>query len=117
MAKPLVINILLSIPIAGLFILFINKLIEILTIDLKAEDKIKKTLLISFIIGIIGILIGWFIFYKSKVKNMGVMLGLFLGSLYLMINSLLINWNKLSNDSKLFMIGSIFVALIVISYL
>jgi cation transport ATPase len=117
MAKSQVINVLLSIPIAALFVLFISKLIEILTNDLKAEEKIKKNLLIAFIIGIIGILVGWFIFYRSKVKNIAVMLGLFLGSIYLMVNSLLLNWNKLNNDTKLFMIGSVLVALIIISYL
>ena len=117
MAKSQVINILLSFPIAALFILFVNKLIEILTNDLKAEEKIKKNLLIAFIIGIISILIGWFVFHKSKVKNTAVMLGLFLGALYLMINSLILNWNKLSNDSKLFMIGSTLIAFIIISYI
>ena len=100
-----------------LFILFVNKLIEILTHDTVAEARIKKNIIISFIIGIIGILIAWFIFYRSRVKNLGVMLGLMLGSIYLMINSLILNWDKLSNDSKLFMIGSVLVALIVISYI
>ena len=116
-AKSVVLNILLAVPIAALFILFVNKLIEILTHDTIAEARIKKNLIIAFIIGIIGILVAWFIFYKSKVKNLGVMLGLILGSLYLMVNSLLLNWDKLSNDTKLFMIGTVLVALIVISYI
>ena len=116
-AKSVVLNILLAVPIAALFILFVNKLIEILTHDTIAEARIKKNLIIAFIIGIIGILVAWFIFYKSKVKNLGVMLGLMLGSLYLMVNSLLLNWDKLSNDTKLFMIGTVLVALIVISYI
>ena len=116
-SKSVVLNVLLAIPIGLLFILFVNKLIEILTHDTVAEARIKKNIIISFIIGIIGILIAWFIFYKSKVKNLGVMLGLMLGSIYLMINSLILNWDKLSNDTKLFMIGTILVALIVISYI
>lgn len=117
MAKSNVINILLSVPIAIIFVLFINKLTEILTQDLIAEEKIKKNLLISFIVGIIGILIGWYVFYKSKMKNKAIMIGLFLGSIYLIFNSIFLNWNKLTNDTKLFMIGSVFVALIIISYL
>jgi len=116
MAKPIIIDVLIAIPITILFVLFITKFIEIITNEDKAEDKIKKNLIISFIIGIIGILCAWFIFYKSKVKNRSVMISLILGSLYLIGNSLFLNWNKLSNDSKLFMIGSVLVGLIVISY-
>ena len=111
-SKSVILNVLLAIPIGLLFILFVNKLIEILTHDTVAEARIKKNLIIAFIIGIIGILIAWFIFYKSKVKNIGVMLGLMLGSIYLMINSLILNWDKLSNDTKLFMIGAVLKELV-----
>jgi len=117
MTKPLIVDIVLSIPIAGLLILFINKLIEILTMNMPAEEKIKKNIIIAFIIGIISILIGWFVFYKSAVKNIAVMLGLYLSAAYLTINSLLVNWNKLSNDTKLFMLGTVLVSLIVVTYL
>ena len=105
-SKSVILNVLLAVPIGLLFILFVNKLIEILTHDTVAEARIKKNLIIAFIIGIIGILIAWFIFYKSKVKNLGVMLGLMLGSIYLMINSLILNWDKLSmNENFMDIVG------------
>ena len=115
--RNLFIDILIAIPITALIILFIKKLTDIATGEIPAEEKKKKNIIISFIAGLVCILIGWKVFYESKLKNRPVMISLFVARTFLIVNSLFINWDGLTNDTKLFMIGVVLVGMIIVSYL
>ena len=116
MSTSLVKDCVIAIPITVLYLLFVNKIIEVLTENKLAEERIKKNIIYSFVIGLLGIVIGIYIFGRTQVKNRPVKISLVFGSLVLIIYSLYNNWNSLQSDSKLFIIGAIFMALIAISY-
>ena len=115
--KSLVFDSLMSLPILLLYLLFINKLIEILVSTLDAKDKIKKHLLYSFVIGVCGIVLAIYIFDNSGIKNRSVKIALSIGSAIIIINSFIINWDQLDQDVKLFMLGGILVLTVLFTYL
>ena len=115
--KNLAVDLLISIPIIFLFLLFIYKLIEILTLKDKPDDKIKKTLILAFIFGIIALALGYYVFGKSGIKNRPVKIGLIVGAVILIFQSLITNWDKLQHDVRLMFIGIVFALAIFVSYI
>jgi undecaprenyl pyrophosphate phosphatase UppP len=109
-------DILISVPILILYLLFVHRILEIFTENTKAEDRIKKYIIMSFVIGIVSILIGIYIFGSKKLNNRPVKFGFIFGALILVINSLYNNWENLEKDVKLFIIGGVFVLGIALSY-
>ena len=114
--KKLAIDLLICILIVLLFLLFVYKLIEILTIKQKPDDKVKKTLILAFIFGIISLTMGFYVFGKSGLKNRPIKIGLIVGSLILIFQSLITNWDKLQHDVRLMFIGILFGMTIFASY-
>lgn len=114
--KKLAIDLLIAIPITLLFLLFIYKLIETLTLKNKPDDKVKKTLILAFIFGIISLALGFYVFGKSGLKNRPIKFGLIVGSLILIFQSLITNWDKLQHDVRLLFIGIVFGMTIFASY-
>lgn len=114
--KNLAIDLLISIPIVLLFLLFVYKLIEILTMKEKPDDKVKKTLILAFIFGIVSLAIGFYVFGKSGLKNRPVKIGLIVGAIILLFQSLITNWDKLQHDVRLMFIGVVFGVTIFASY-
>jgi hypothetical protein len=103
--KKLAIDILISIPIIFLYLLFIYKLIEMLTLKSKPDDKIKKTIILAFIFGLVSLAIGYYVFGKSGLKNRPMKISLIIGSLILIGHTLIYNWDKLQHDVRLIIIG------------
>jgi hypothetical protein len=113
----LFIDLIISIPICILYLLFIYRVLDILTDNIKAEERIKKYIIMSFVIAIVTILIAIYIFGNKKIKNRSVKFGLLIGSVFLIINSLYNNWDNLQQDTKLFIFGGMFAAGIALTYL
>jgi hypothetical protein len=109
-------DILVAIPVTILYLLFVHRMTELLTENIKAEERIKKHIIISFIIGIVSILIAIYIFGSKHIKNRAVKIGLIIGALLTIINSLYNNWESLEQDIKLFIVGGLFVGLITLTY-
>jgi len=114
--KNLGLDLLIAIPITFIYLLFIYKLIEILTIKDKPESKVKKTLILAFIFGIISLVLGYYVFGKSGVKNRPVKISLIIGAIILIFQSLITNWDKLQHDVRLMFIGIVLAVLIFASY-
>jgi len=114
--KKLVRDILLSIPISLIYVFFINKITELLTSDTVYEEKIKKNIAISFICVIVGFILAYKIFSHGKLKNRIIKYSLIFGSFILLINSIIYQWNDLSNDSKTFMIGLLLILACLFTY-
>jgi hypothetical protein len=106
----------IAIPICILYLLFIYRVLDILTENIKAEERIKKYISISFVIGIVTILIAIYVFGNKKIKNRSVKFGLIVGALFLITNSLYNNWDNLQQDTKLFIFGGLFAFGIALSY-
>ena len=114
--KKLVRDILLSIPIGLLYVFFINKITELLTSDTIYEEKIKKTISISFIVVIVGYILAFKIFSSGKLKNRIIKYSLIFSSTIILINSIVYHWVELSNDTKAFMIGILLLMSFLLSY-
>ena len=108
---------LIAIPISLIYIYFVHRIIELLTENSMAEAKTKKHIIYSFVIGICGILIGIYIFGRSKIANRPVKFALVSSSFLLMCYSLYSNWELLLSDTKLIIVGIFLVAVISASYL
>ena len=106
----------IAIPICVLYLLFIYRVLDILTENIKAEERIKKYIVMSFVISIVTILIAVYVFGNKKIKNRSVKFGLIIGALFLIINSLYNNWDNLQQDTKLFIFGGLFILGIASSY-
>ena len=114
--KKLVRDILISIPISILYVFFIQKLIELLNKDLIYEEKIKRTIAISFVAVIVGFVIAFKIFNYKKSYNRIAKYSLILGSSFIFLNSILYQWPQLANDTKLIIIGISLVCALALSY-
>ena len=114
--KKLVRDILISIPISILYIFFIQKLIELLNKDLIYEEKIKRTIAISFVAVIVGFVIAFKLFNYKKTYNRIAKYSLIFGSSFIFLNSILYQWPQLASDTKLIIIGIGLVCALLLSY-
>jgi hypothetical protein len=110
-------NAIMTVPIGILYNIFVTKLSEIMTTSLVYEDRIQKHLIFCFIGGLVGYVLAMTIFEKDGIlENTSAKYGIAIGSSILILNSLISNWMILQNDTKLFIIGMLFVFSLVISY-
>jgi hypothetical protein len=106
-----------AVPIGVLYTVIVQKVGEILTKDIKYDERIQKNLIMAFIGGMFGYIVAMSLFDKgSLLENRGVKYGMFFGSSLLIVNAVLFNWSALDNDTKLFILGFIMSAIIIISY-
>lgn len=105
----LVKDILYSIPVSFIFVIFTHKLTEVLYQDLEYAERFQKSLITLFIIGVIGVASALTVFAEtSRYKNRPIKFGLISGSIMLLIYSLITNWDKMTNVTKLLVIAMIF---------
>ena len=111
-------NITVSTSIAILYNLFVHHMASIMFKDNTYEDKINKSVIFILIAGVMGVVMAKLLFEesvdktKTKVKQSVIGSGLWLGGILLIITSIFVNWQTLSDDIKLLMIGVTLVALI-----
>jgi len=96
-----------------LYILFINKLAEIISIDENDEEHIKKYALIIYFLSIIGMVIAYVWFsdnssnkiFKNNNGNFIIRLSLNIGGLIMLVYTMMNYWDVLDNYSKLVLIS------------
>jgi len=111
------IDVLLSIPIGVLYDLIIQKGIDMVVMDMEYDEKIQKSLIIAFIGSVVGYILALSVFdYGSQYENRAVKYGMFFGATLLMLNSIIFNWTVLSNDTKLILMGFVFVFMVAMAY-
>lgn len=112
----MLLSIIYSILIAVLFDALIFSFSESFYLDLELEQKIEKSLFISFVISI-GTLIGLYTcFRKTKYRNWTIERGLYMGSIAMIIYTIFGNWNTMSNNGKMMILAVSFAVLICLSY-
>lgn len=95
--------------IAGIYNVFSYKLIEIIFKDVPYKEKIQGTLTSMFFAGIIAVVIAELaIKTGKKFSNEPLYKGLILGGCLLMSYTLFVNWNIMTDETKLLLIGFIF---------
>lgn len=110
-------NAIMTVPIGILYNIFITKLSEIMTNSLVYEERIQKHLIFCFIGGLAGYILAMTIFEKDGIlENVSAKYGIALGSTVLILNAMISNWMILQNDTKLFIIGMLFMFSLTVAY-
>ena len=116
--KQLVKNIILSVPIGALYYIFVLKLNEVLIDQVEYDKKMNRTIAIGLVAGLSGFILALKVFGNKKLfcYNLSLLIGLILGSIGILTNSVLYNWDFLSQDTKLIIIGISLIAVGIFSY-
>jgi hypothetical protein len=110
-------DIIIGVPIGIVYNVFFHKVGEIVNNNMEYKKRIQRNLILSFIGGIVGIILAFTFFGKHpKYKNRAVQIGLYFGSSILLAHTLFYNWTTLGNDTKLFMTCTLFVMLLWYAY-
>lgn len=110
-------DIILAIPIGIIFNILAYEVTDILNNNLIYDDKIQSNLVINFMIGLLGFFLGYYIFKKNKkIKNKAIRYGLYFGSSLLIFNTLVYNWNIMTNSVKIIIFITVLTFLVFLSY-
>ena len=113
----LLVDLLVAIPIGIMYNITIHKTAEIFTHDIDYNYKVQRNLLISFGGGVIGLMIALFVFgHNCRFKNRSIRYGLYLGSILLLLHTIMYNWSVLQNDSKFVIMMITLLALLLYVY-
>jgi hypothetical protein len=113
----LISDIIISVPIGIIYNIIIHKIGDMVNENKEYKIKIQRNLIITFIGGVIAIILGYILFDKNKyLKNRAIRFGLYVGSLFLLTHTLFYNWNNLTNDTKLIIMTINLIILFWIAY-
>lgn len=109
-------DVILSIPFGIIYYFFIDKLMNVVLCDLPYAERYQKSLIFIFVIGLIGLILAFTLFKNNPFfKNRALRFGLILGSALLIFYSIISNWNKMDDTTKI-IIFSIMLGLLVCYY-
>jgi hypothetical protein len=106
----------ISVPLGILYDIFCQKLSDIVFASYGPEEKYQNSLTLMFLLGILGIIIAQTLITKNGYKYRVTRQGLVIGGIILIIYSSLINWDKMTDYTKLFVIGIAIGALLIYSF-
>lgn len=105
------------ISVAVMYNIFVHHLTSTLYKNLEYKDKYTKTSILLVVAGIAGIVISKFMNdKKNKYRNPVVGSGLFLGGIFLILTTILANWDVMGDHIKLMGSGGILLAIVWYSY-
>jgi len=106
-------DMLFVIPMAILYNAFFHRLGLVLFKDLIYEEKYKKNIMFLFAVGVIGIITVYILSKKYKEYTTDkVNAGIIIGSICLILSSIINNWNNMQDMYKLLLVGICLVAFI-----
>ena len=106
-----------SIPLGIIYTIFFQKLGDIMFCNLPYNDKYQKYLTFLFLAGVIGIVLAQTIFtYNKTFKNQIIKHGLIIGGIILILYPTLTYWDKMTDETKLLVIGIALGGLLWYSY-
>ena len=110
-------DICIGITIAVILYTFVLSISTIITNTETTSEKSQKIFIINFIAGIVLIFAGNLIFNKkNRMKNNAVKYGTILAGCGLMINSIMMNWDNLADNTRIILIGLLLLVVIAYSY-
>ena len=110
-------NVVISIPMAIIIYVLTEKLIVSMTIENKFNDRIQKSFVLGFIIGLVFIAFGMTVFNEySNMDNQSLQLAMYGAGGFLLLNSVVFNWNDLDEGTKIIILGISIAFLIMYSY-
>ena len=109
-------DVVLAIPFGIIYYFFIDKIISVYLNDLPYTEKYQKSLIYIFVIGLIGLVLAFILFKNNNwFKNRALSYGLIFGSCLLIFYSIITNWNKMDDITKI-VVFSILLGLLVCYY-
>lgn len=110
-------NVALSIPMAIIIYFLTEKLIIGATSENKFMERVQKSFVIGFIIGLAYIALAMNIFGEGKqFDNQALQLAMYGAGGFLVLNSVVINWNVLDEGTKIILLGLMIAGLVVYSF-
>jgi hypothetical protein len=110
-------NVGLSIPMAIIIYLLTEKLIISLTTENKFNERVQKSFVFGFLIGLVFIALGMTIFDESSnMDNHSLQLAMYEAGGFLVLNSVFFSWDVLDEGTKIIILGISITGLILYSY-
>lgn len=107
-------NVGISIPTSIIIYMLTNKILSLMT----EENNIQTKSIITFIISICFIVLGMSIFASnSNIGNQVIQYGLYISGGYMILQTLIFNWDHLDEYTKIIILGIILCGFIYYSYI
>lgn len=107
----------IGITIAVILYVFILSITTIMTNNETISEKTQKVFIWNFIAGIVLIFMGNTVFNNTNgIKNNAIRYGAILGGCGLMVNSIIMNWDYLSDTTRVVLFGLLLMVIIAYSY-
>ena len=110
-------DIVFSLLFSFMYVITVNKSLNVYLSDLTYSDRFQQSTLIIFMIALLSLTLAYTIFDSNEnYKNNIIKMGLIFGAIWIMFHSLFINWDIISEQIKLLVVGVLFALIIWFSY-
>src|SRR5277367_826254 len=110
-------NVALSIPMAVIIYMLTEKLIISLTAENKFNERVQRSFIIGFIVGLVFIALGMTLFDEdSNMDNQSIQLAMYGAGGFLVLNSVFFSWDVLDEGTKIIILGISVSGFIIYSY-
>jgi len=107
-------NVAISVPLSIMIYMLTEKTIMFVTAENKFNEKIQKSFVYAFIIGLLYIAISMTIFSEhSNIYNQSLQYALRGAGFFLVLNSIIINWDDLDEGTKMVLLGMSIMGLVI----
>jgi hypothetical protein len=107
----------ISIPMAVIIYMLTEKLIINMTSENKFNDRVQKSFVMGFIIGMCFIALGMSVFgNSSNMNNQPLRFAMYITGGFLVLNSVFFNWDDLDEATKIIILAISAAGLIIYSY-
>ena len=106
-------DIILGALIGVLYNVFVQKSSNMLFEDMDYDTRYQTTLVISFLMGIVGIALAFTVFNKG---SRAIKYGFIFGGILLLLHSMVTNWETMNDGTQLVIFGLVFAGLIFYCY-
>jgi len=80
---------------------FVYGVCDNMTGDLEQHDKVQKQFVLNFLFGLVLLCLAFTLFtHDRKISNRIIKLGFIIGSIFLLFNTIILNWHNLDSTSK-----------------
>ena len=111
------INVAMSVPMAIIIYMLTEKMIINLTSENKFHERVQKSFVMGFIIGLVFIALGLTVFNEhSNMDNQSLQLAMYGAGTFLVLNSVFFSWDDLDEGTKIIILGISIGGLVIYSY-
>lgn len=110
-------NVIMSIPMSIILYILTEKIIINITSDNNFNDRVQKSFIMSFVVGLVFIALGMTVFNEnSNIDNQSIRYALYSSGCFLIVNSVFFSWDNLDEETKIIILGISISCLVLYSY-